>query len=101
MTESLPKKRKKRATVEVALAAAVFADGKGQTLLLPPPKSTRENSSADHAPTLVSRMSHFPTFSLAGEPGNDLIAFLQKEFPAQQNPNSELVPADKVRPPLA
>ncbi len=97
MTESLPKKRKKRATVEVALAAAVFADGKGQTLLLPPPKSTRENSSADHVPTLVSRMWHFPTFSLAGEPGKDLIAFLQKEFPEEQNRNWELVPAGKVR----
>ncbi len=80
IAESLPGKRKKRATVEVALAAAVFTDGKGQTLLLPPPKSTRENASADHVPTLVSRMWHFPTFSVAGAPGKDLIAFLRKEL---------------------
>src|SRR6266849_9534332 len=56
IAESLPEKRKKRATVEVTLAAAVFADGKGQTLLLPPPKNTKEKPSADHVPTLVSKM---------------------------------------------
>jgi A/G-specific adenine glycosylase len=97
IAESLPGKRKKRATVEVALAAAVFTDEKGQTLLLPPPKSTRENASADHVPTLVSRMWHFPTFSVAGEPGKDLIAFLRKELPEEQNCNWELVPAGKLR----
>ena len=37
IAECLPEKRKKRATVDVTLAAAVFSDKKGQTLLLPPP----------------------------------------------------------------
>ncbi len=97
IAESLPEKRKKRATVEVALAAAVFADGKGQTLLLSPPKSAREKASADHVPTLVSGMWHFPTFSVAGEPGKDLIAFLRKEFQEEQNHDWELIPAGKVR----
>src|SRR5258707_9218967 len=40
VAESLPEKRKKRAMVQVTLAAAVFADAEGQTLLLPPPKNT-------------------------------------------------------------
>ncbi len=97
IAESLPEKRKKRATVEVVLAAAVFADGRGQTLLLPPPESTKEKASADHVPTLVSRMWHFPTVSAAGEPRKDLIAFLRKELPEERNRSWELLPAGKVR----
>src|SRR5258708_21522350 len=72
IAESLPEKRNKRATVKVVLAAAVFVDGKEKTLLLPPPKSTTEKASADHVPTLLSKMCHFPTVSVAGEPHPDL-----------------------------
>src|ERR1700686_494274 len=81
IAESLPEKRKKRATVEVTLAAAVFVDEKGQTLLLPPPKNTKENASADHVPTLVSRMWHFPTLSVNSQPAENLIAFLREIMP--------------------
>jgi A/G-specific adenine glycosylase len=94
---SLPEKRKKRATVEVILAAAVFTDGKGQTLLLPPPKNTKEEASADHVPTLVSKMWHFPTVSVTGEPAGNLIAFLREQIPGVQKCKWHLVPAGKVR----
>jgi A/G-specific adenine glycosylase len=97
IVESLPEKRKKRATVEVTLAAAIFSDKKGQTLLLPPPKNTKEKVSADHVPTLVSRMWHFPTLSVTGDPDASLLAFLQQLFPGAQNRNWKLVPAGKVR----
>jgi A/G-specific adenine glycosylase len=94
---SLPEKRKKRATVEVTLAAAVFADKKGQTLLLPPPKNAREKAAADHVPTLVSRMWHFPTLSVTGEPTGKLITFLRKMLPGVQSRKWQLVPVGKVR----
>src|SRR6267378_5241392 len=81
IAESLPEKRKKRATVEVTLAAAVFADGNGQTLLLPAPKNLKEKAAADHVPTLVSKMWHFPTVSVTGQPAGDLVAFLRKIMP--------------------
>jgi A/G-specific adenine glycosylase len=97
IAESLPEKHKMRATVEVALAAAVFIDEKGQTLLLPPPKNTKEKASADHVPTLVSRMWHFPTLSVAAEPAAKLLAFLRKLKPAVQHGKWQLVPAGKVR----
>jgi A/G-specific adenine glycosylase len=97
IAESLPEKRKKRATVEVTLTAAVFADGKGQTLLFPPPKNTKEKASADHVPTLVSRMWHFPTLSVTGEPAAKLIGFLQKLIPGVRDRKWQLVPAVKVR----
>jgi A/G-specific adenine glycosylase len=97
IAESLPEKRKKRATVEVTLAAAVFGDGKRQTLLLPPPKNTRKKAAADHVPTLVSNMWHFPTVSVNGEPAGDLLAFLRKIVPRVQGPKWQLVPLGKVR----
>jgi A/G-specific adenine glycosylase len=97
IVESLPEKRMKRATVEVTLAAAVFADGKGQTLLLPPPKNTKEKAAADHVPTLVSKMWHFPTLSMTGEPAEKLVGFLQKLIPGDRSRKWQLVPAGKVR----
>src|SRR5260370_13764137 len=81
IAESLPEKRRKRATVQITLAAAVFVDEKRQTLLLPAPKNTKEKSSADHVPALVSRMWHFPTLSVTGEPAVKLNAFLRRLLP--------------------
>ncbi len=97
VAESLPEKRQKRDTVEVTLAAAVFADEKGQTLLLPPPRNTKEKTSADHVPTLVSKMWHFPTLSVAAEPAQNLLAFLRKLVPEVHGRKWQLVPTVKVR----
>jgi A/G-specific adenine glycosylase len=97
IAESLPEKRKKRATMEVTLAAAVFADGKRQTLLLPPPKNSKAGTSADHVPTLASRMWHFPALPVNGEPAGNLLAFLLKHIPGARNRKWQLVPAGKVR----
>src|SRR6266705_1477883 len=97
VAESLPEKRKKRATVEVILAAAVFTDAKGQTLLRPPPKNTKEKAASDHVPTMVSKLWHFPTLSVTGEPAKNLIAFLRRLMPRVQNRKWQLVPAGQVR----
>ena len=97
IAESLPEKRKKRATVQIVLAAAVFTDRRGQTLLLPPPKNTKEKTTADHIPTLVSKMWHFPTVSVTGEPAAALAAFLGKIMPSVQSRKWQLIPAGKVR----
>ena len=97
IAESLPEKRKKRTTVPVTLVAAVFVDEKGQTLLLPPPKNLKEKAAADHVPTLVSKMWHFPTLSVTGQPTGDLVAFLRKIMPGVESRKWQLVPAGKVR----
>jgi A/G-specific adenine glycosylase len=97
IAESLPEKRKKRVTVEVTLAAAVFSDKKGHTLLLPPPQSSKEKAAADHIPTLVSRMWHFPMLAVSGDPGANLAVFLQKVLPGVQISKPQLVPAAKIR----
>jgi len=62
--EEIPEKRVKRATEPVTLAAAVFLDARGKTLLLPPPARGAEELTAAHVPTLVSRMWHFPTMAV-------------------------------------
>jgi len=97
IAESLPEKRKKRATVEVTLAAAVFADKRGHTLLLSPPKKTEEKASANHVPSLVSKMSHFPTLAVTGKAAGDLTAYLRKMLPGVQSRKWQLIPAGKVR----
>jgi A/G-specific adenine glycosylase len=107
IAESLPEKRKKRATIAVTLAAAVFEDKKGRTLLLPPPPpaktpgakkaGAKEKTFADHVPTLVSQMWHFPTLSVNGNPVLQLGAHLHNLFPNKKNLKQQLTPAGKVR----
>ncbi len=66
----IPEKRRKRATVKVNLAVAVFRDAAGQTLLVRPAK---ENAKAGaglrtdrHRQDLFSRMWQFPAVAIPG-----------------------------------
>jgi A/G-specific adenine glycosylase len=97
IAENLPEKRQKRATVEVTLAAAVFADANGQTFLVPPPRGKNAQAAADHIPTLVSRMWHFPTISVTGNPATELRRFVRKFVPGAGSANLKFVPAGRVR----
>jgi A/G-specific adenine glycosylase len=97
LAESLPEKRKKRATAQVTLASAVFASENGWTFLLPPPKGRNEEALADYVPILVSGMWHFPTVSVNGDPAGQLRAHLRKLSPALRNRNWHLAPAHTVR----
>jgi A/G-specific adenine glycosylase len=97
IAESLPEKRKKRVTVEVTLAAAVFADPDGRTFLLPPPQEQNKQGAADHIPTLVSRMWHFPTVSVTGNPAGALRSYLADFLPSAKNGKLRLEPLGKVR----
>jgi A/G-specific adenine glycosylase len=97
IAESLPEKRKKHATVELQLAAAVFADENGWTLLLPPPQGQNNESLADYVPAAVSKLWHFPTVPVSGDPVARLRSLLRKLLPQKQNGNSRLLPAGKIR----
>jgi A/G-specific adenine glycosylase len=79
IVESLPAKQQKPATVVVNLAAAVFVDEHGQTLLLPPPAAKNGASADGELATLVSKMWHFPTIRFRKDPERELRAFLQKK----------------------
>jgi A/G-specific adenine glycosylase len=97
IAESLPEKRRRRATVEVTLAAAVFASENGWTFLLPPPEGTNDGALADFVPILVSRMWHFPMISVKGDPVAQLRAHLRKLSPAFRNRQWHFAPAGSVQ----
>jgi A/G-specific adenine glycosylase len=97
LVEFLPEKQKKRAGIEVTLAAAVFADASGRTILLPPPQKSSDKNSADDIPSLVSRMWHFPTVSVSGDATHKLRSFLRKFVPGARNGNLPLAAAGQVR----
>jgi A/G-specific adenine glycosylase len=89
IAESLPARRKKRATETITLAAAVLLDARGRTLLLPPPKISRHAATRGHLtpgqsqiPVLVSKLWHFPTISVRTDPVGELTEYLKELFPA-------------------
>src|SRR5207248_1178110 len=97
IADLLPEKRKKRATVEIRLAAAVFADERGRTLLLSPPEKRNVQSPADHVPTLASNLWHFPTVSVNGDAVAKLRGHLRKLQVRDRNSSFRFVAAEKVR----
>lgn len=97
LAESLPEKRRKRAAVKVTLAAAVFLDPRGRTILLPPPCERNDEALADHVPTLVSKIWHFPTVSVRHDSATELRLFLQSRLSRACNANLQLASAGRVR----
>ena len=77
LADFIPAKRKKRATVELKLVAAVFLDPQGRTLLLPPPKPGAGAARKTDVGALVSRMWHFPTTEVRRNAPIDLRDYLQ------------------------
>jgi A/G-specific adenine glycosylase len=80
LAEVIPEKRKKRATVDVTLAAAVLLDPRGHTLLLPPPHASRTLATDEEVAALVSKMWHFPTIAVRKNPISELRDFLCRLF---------------------
>jgi A/G-specific adenine glycosylase len=81
LADSIPEKRKTRATVQITLASLVFVDPKGFTLLLPPPKSLEKSNSPAGVAPLLSRMWHFPTIQVHQNAESELRRHAQKSFP--------------------
>lgn len=77
IAEILPEKRKKRPTVAVVLAATVFLDLRGRTLLLPPPKSAAGVGKKENIAALVSKMWHFPTIQIRKRAPVEMRSFLR------------------------
>ena len=98
LTEVIPEKRKKRATVEITLAAAVILDPRGHTLLLPPPHASRKPATHREVAPLVSKMWHFPTVSVQKDAARELQEFLATLGTiSAKNAEIELEPLPRAR----
>jgi A/G-specific adenine glycosylase len=97
LADEIPLKRAKRAAVVIRLAAAVFLDSKGKSLLLPPPTAANGNKADDHVPSLVAKLWHFPTLSTAGNTETELKRFLKQEFALRDSTTLVLELLTKVR----
>jgi len=95
LADSLPARRKKRATEKIVLAAAVLLDPRGRTLLLPPPAMPRGQAIHARVSVLVSKLWHFPTIGVRRNPAAELRAHLNEIFPpsrAKDPPELEPLP---------
>jgi A/G-specific adenine glycosylase len=98
LQDLIPEKRKKRATEEITLAAAVFLDARGQTLLLPPPSASKKHATQPEILPLVSKMWHFPTISVRKDAAKELREVLDATFgPASRDSTLRLEPLSKAR----
>jgi len=92
LAQAIPEKRKKPDPLKLDLAAAVFFDKKGRTLLLPP-QSTAEDGNLPGA--IFSRMWHFPVLRLQSESSDQVLDWLRRRF-GRRKPFSP-VPLKAVR----
>ena len=97
IAEELPEKRKKRETVDVTLAAAVFTDAQGNTILLRPPAARAGKAEPDDVPALVSEMWHFPTISASENPEEELRRHLKKFLKNGLHATIQLLAVGNVR----
>jgi A/G-specific adenine glycosylase len=97
LVDSIPEKRKKRATEEITLAALVLLDAKGNTLLLAPPKSLSKSQKNANVSALLSRLWHFPTIEVRRNAGKELQTYFETNFLLGKRLTSKLYPLKKVR----
>jgi A/G-specific adenine glycosylase len=82
LAESLPARRKKRATENITLGVAVLLDPRGRTLLLPPPNLAKGKHTHEEVSMLVSKLWHFPTITVQADPAGELQVHLRETLPA-------------------
>jgi A/G-specific adenine glycosylase len=97
LADRLPEKRRKRATEEVTLAAAVFLDHRGGTLLLPPSNLKTLRATKNEIAPLASKMWHFPMVHVREHAAEELQSFLAELNPAVANHRAPLEPLPEAR----
>ncbi len=75
LTDVIPERQNKRATMEITLAALVLVDPQERTLLLPPPKSGTKPEPSNDVAALLSQMWHFPTMRVQQDAAGELREF--------------------------
>jgi A/G-specific adenine glycosylase len=97
IADTLPEKRKKRATVAVRLVSVVLLDAKNNSLLLPPPAAMTKNKSDDHIPSLVAKLWHFPTISAPENAERAVKELLRRDLRVATTKSPRFEPLQNVR----
>jgi A/G-specific adenine glycosylase len=98
LTDVIPEKRSKRATIEITMAALVLTDSAGRALVLAPPKSeSKSATNVEDVAALLSRMWHFPTIQVKADPVKELRAFARKSIFGGGGLSVKLKPMPRVR----
>jgi len=97
LTDVIPEKRKKRATVDIQLAALVMIDAKGRALLLSPARHGDKSGKAHDVAALLSRMWHFPTVIVTREPERELRAYVHAEVSRKLSAGAKFLGLSPVR----
>jgi A/G-specific adenine glycosylase len=97
LAEDIPQKRKKRATVSIQLVSVVLLDVKNRSLLLPAPTTASKNNAADHIPSLVAKLWHFPTVSALADCEDALERLLHHELRIKSAKSIHPERLDKIR----
>ena len=82
LADSIPARRKKRATEKIVLAAAVLIDSQGNAVLLPPPAPSKAKAAHEEMSILVSKLWHFPTIAVRTDAASELRAYLRTLLPS-------------------
>jgi A/G-specific adenine glycosylase len=97
LADRLPEKRQKRETQEVTIAAAIFLDSLGHTLLLPPPRTKQHLRQGSELAPLVSNLWHFPAVQVRKDPAGELLQHFADLFPKLSKRNVMLASLSKAR----
>jgi A/G-specific adenine glycosylase len=97
LADVIPEKKKKRATIEITLAAVVLLDEHRRTLLLRQPKTDAKPAAGHDVAALLSRMWHFPTIYVTENPAKELRAFVASAIFAGRTLPGKLQALPKVR----
>jgi A/G-specific adenine glycosylase len=97
IAETLPEKRKKRATVAVRLVSVVLLDPKNNSLLLPPPAAIAKSNSDDHIPSLVAKLWHFPTVAAPTNAKRAMEQLLRRDLRVTSATPAQFEPLENVR----
>jgi len=96
LTDVIPEKRKKRAAVDVQLAALVVIDTKRRALLLSPARHGDKSGKGPDVAALLSRMWHFPTVIVTREPERELRAYVHAEVLRRLSSGAKFLPLPPV-----
>jgi len=95
--DCIPEKRNRRATEEITLAALVFADPKGRTLLLSSANSPAKTRGHANLAALLSRLWHFPTIEVRRDAAQEMRAHVEANFLHGKKLEGKLQPLKKIR----